>query len=207
MKRMLMTLLIGVALSGCAAQSPRQESGVERLADWLSGSFSSAAQAQKDASYFDVRLQVVPIWTGRGDGPWLYVEQALGTQLDKPYRQRVYRLLQLSDGTLESPVYELPQPEAVVGAWRDPARFAATGPETLLPRSGCAVRLRDEGTRFVGATEGKSCASALRGASYATSEVSLDANGIQSWDRGYDSADQQVWGATGGAYQFVRQPD
>lgn len=207
MKRMPKFLLIGAALSGCAALSPRQESGIERLADWLSGSFSSAAQAQKDASYFDVRLHVAPIWTGRDDGPWLYVEQALGTQLDKPYRQRVYRLLQLPDGQLESQVYELPQPDAVVSAWRNPASFPLAGPETLLARSGCAVRLRDEGTRFVGATEGRSCASALRGASYATSEVSLDANGIQSWDRGYDSTDQQVWGAVSGAYQFVRQID
>lgn len=207
MKRVLLSCLIGIALSSCAQLSPQPESRVERLALWLSGSFSSAAQAQRDASYFDVRLHVAPIWTGRDDGPWLYVEQALGAQLDQPYRQRVYRLLELPDGRVESQVYELPAPKAVIGAWRDPGRFPLAGPEPLLLRSGCAVRLQDAGTRFVGATEGKSCASALRGASYATSEVILDANRIQSWDRGYDSGDQQVWGAVGGAYEFVRQAD
>ncbi|MFM8642095.1 MAG: CpcT/CpeT family chromophore lyase, partial [Phycisphaerales bacterium] len=46
-------------------------------AAWLAGHYSSAAQAAEDATYFDVRLHIVPIWPDRVDGPWFYVEQAM----------------------------------------------------------------------------------------------------------------------------------
>lgn len=48
------------------------------LASWMTGSFSSGAQAAADSSYFDVRLQMVRIWPHRNDGYWLYVEQVWG---------------------------------------------------------------------------------------------------------------------------------
>jgi hypothetical protein len=44
----------------------------------------------------------------------------------------------------------------------------------------------------------------MRGASYATSEVVLRDDGLDTWDRGFDDAGKQVWGATKGAYQFRR---
>jgi hypothetical protein len=34
----------------------------------------------------------------------------------------------------------------------------------------------------------------------------VTANEITSWDRGFDSAGKQVWGATKGPYQFKKQP-
>ncbi len=44
-----------------------------------------------------------------------------------------------------------------------------------------------------------------QGASYATSEVTLDEVALESWDRGYDDTDTQVWGATQGPYVFIRR--
>jgi CpeT protein len=35
--------------------------------------------------------------------------------------------------------------------------------------------------------------------------VTLNDEGMQSWDRGYDTAGAQVWGAEKGAYIFVRK--
>ena len=52
---------------------------------------------------------------------------------------------------------------------------------------------------FRGSTEAGQCPSALRGASYATAEVVVGPEGIDSWDRGYDAAGEQVWGAEKGA--------
>jgi len=48
------------------------------------------------------------------------------------------------------------------------------------------------------------CKSTLRGATYATSSVSVHADKIMSWDQGYDSSGNQVWGATAGGYVFVK---
>jgi hypothetical protein len=178
---------------------------LDRLATWMSGRFSSAAQAETDPEYLDVRLTVTPIWTDRSDGRWLYVEQALGASLDRPYRQRVYRVVRGEDGSLESRVYLLPDPAAYVGAGADPSRFAALSRERLVPRNGCTVVLRPDGPdAFAGSTTGRACPSELRGAAYATSEVRVTADALRSWDRGFDAEGKQVWGAEKGPYLFLR---
>ena len=199
--------LLSFSLAGChSTQVPVPD--IQVVQDWLCGSFSSQAQAEAaPQDYFDIRLRVVPIWTKRSDGPWLYVEQAASKNLDKPYRQRVYRLQAQGDAVV-SEVYALRvDPLRWAGQWKDPWAFDAIGPEDLDERSGCAVVLRrvDEHS-FLGSTVGNGCPSELKGAVYATSEVRLAADGMTSWDRGYDAAGKQVWGATQGAYRFERQP-
>ena len=57
----------------------------------------------------------------------------------------------------------------------------------------------------MGGTRGEGCASNLRGAAYATSEVVIMPGRIESWDRGFDAEGHQVWGAEKGAYVFVRK--
>ena len=58
---------------------------------------------------------------------------------------------------------------------------------------------------FTGSTQGKSCNSELRGATYATSEVIIGNGFIESWDRGFNEKDEQVWGAEKGGYIFERK--
>lgn len=57
----------------------------------------------------------------------------------------------------------------------------------------------------MGATDGKRCSSVLRGASYATSEVSLSKALLRTRDRGFDKDNKQVWGAKKGPYVFAKQ--
>lgn len=216
-----LTLLLG---GGCSGPMPRggdqpaaDAQRVDQLADWLTGSFSSAAQAAADPeNYFDIRLEVVPIWPERDDGRWLYVEQAAAGVLDRPYRQRVYRVRAVEPGVYESVVYTLPgEGQDWAGAWRTPQRFDAIGPDDLDERDGCAVVMRwkpdhptaasaDAAGAFVGGTVGTSCASNLRGADYATSEVVILPDRLLTWDRGFTDAGEQVWGATSGGYVFRR---
>lgn len=210
----LLLLLLAVAAAAPAAPAPapaRPEAAADQdlatLTAWLSGSFSSAAQADADTNYFDIRLRVVPVWTARTDGPWLYVEQATATAQDKPYRQRVYRLRDGGDGTFTSEVFALPGARRFAGAWRQAQPLAELTPDSLLVRDGCAVVLRREANdRFAGGTVGQACASDLRGAAYATSEVTVGPDTIESWDRGFAADGSQAWGATGGGYVFVREP-
>lgn len=81
--------------------------GLDRLASAMAGSFSSEAKAAADHDYRDIRLHMVPIWRDRANERWLYVEQAVGSALDKPYRQRVYRLVEHADGSFESIVFTI----------------------------------------------------------------------------------------------------
>lgn len=192
---------------GMPAERLKQDGSLEELVSWMTGSFSSAEQAVADSAFFDIRLKMARIWESRDDAIWLYVEQAAASALDQPYRQRVYRVSEDGPGTYRSAVFELPDPSAMVGAFRDPSRLDGLSPNDLIARSGCEIELRREGDAYAGSTPGSQCLSTLRGASYATSEVVVTAEGIQSWDRGWDDAGDQVWGAVKGAYEFRKVHD
>lgn len=183
------------------------ESALANAAAWMPGDYSSSAQSKEDATYFDVRLHIVPIWTDRTDGPWLYVEQAMADAQDKPYRQRIYRLASAPGDRVESIIFELPgNPLQWAGAWREPARLNALDPGILEARTGCTVSLAMDGASALrGATNGTDCGSGLRGAAYATSEVTLTATELNTWDRGFDAEGRQVWGAVKGPYRFVKE--
>jgi hypothetical protein len=192
-----------MALSTPAAASTED---CETLVGWMTGSFSSAEQAAADSAFYDIRLEMVRVWPERSDGWWMYIEQAVAGHTDAPYRQRVYRVTEVESDLFKSAVYALPEPEVTVGAWRDEVPLEGLSPEDLELRAGCAVFLRrDSSGAFAGGTIGRGCASGLRGAAYATSEVVVTPGRIESWDRGFDESGEQVWGAEKGGYVFVRQ--
>jgi hypothetical protein len=198
-------------LGACASTASKDADAspdLGTLASWMSGSFSSAAQAAGDPeNYRDVRLHLTPIWTERADGRWLYVEQAMATSTEKPYRQRIYRLTKGTEkGTFESAVFELPgDPLVFAGAWRASELVSGLTPEDLSGKQGCSIILRFDATAFRGSTLGTDCLSTLRGAAYATSEVTIEPDRLISWDRGFDSDGWQVWGAEKGGYVFVKE--
>ncbi|MEO0588730.1 MAG: chromophore lyase CpcT/CpeT [Planctomycetota bacterium] len=173
----------------------------------MTGHFTSAEQAEVDEAYFDVTLHMVPIWPAHSTDAvrWLYVEQAITAAADRPYRQRVYRLS--DEGlALVSAVYELPgDAQQYVGAWRDVGLLAGVGPDDLVEREGCAITLIEgvDGS-YVGSTNEADCKSTLRGATYATSRVTIRDGVVESWDQGFDAAGEQVWGAEKGPYVFRR---
>lgn len=206
-------LTLAMLLSGCSsdteqAQAVKVDSELSRLTSWMSGSFSSYRQSVEDSSYYDIRLKMVPVWRHRSDSHWLYIEQAVSEYHQKPYRQRVYRVSKIDDTTYESAVYELPDPLTYAGAWKDEIPLEKLNPDSLILRQGCEIRLHPLGdSAFHGSTEDKACESTLRGASFAQSEVFLTADYLTSWDRGFDSAGLQVWGAEKGGYVFDKLYD
>jgi hypothetical protein len=196
-------------VTGNAQAGPSAPRDLDDVCRLLSGVFSSEAQARRDTSFFDIRLRMAPIWTARADGRWLYVEQATAAAQARPYRQRVYRVTGPdAGGALRSEVFALPGPRRFAGAWRREEPLRELTPDSLLAREGCAVVLRRaaDGT-FAGGTEGHGCASDLRGAAHATSEVTVGPGGLVSWDRGFAADGTQAWGATQGGYVFAREPD
>jgi CpeT protein len=98
----------------------------------------------------------------------------------------------------------LPNPDKAIGAWKDETLLAGVTPQMLSTRAGCTVYLKWDDGKFIGATKEKECKSTLRGATYATSEVTATPEGLRTWDRGYDADDKQVWGAVKGPYIFDR---
>ena len=187
----------------------RPSLGMLRFEQHLTGSFSSLNQAQDDPEYYEIELHMVPIWTDRTDGPWMYVEQAAAGSPDQPYRQRVYHLTQTGENEFVSAVYTFENPQGFVGAYMEPDPLASLSPSDLSVRQGCAITVRWDASEkaFIGSTNGRDCESALQGSTYATSEVYLHHDRLITWDRGFNDDDEQVWGAPTGGYIFDRIND
>lgn len=199
-----------------AAKEPEpKEALAAKLATWLEGRFDSKAQAKRDPTYFEISLAMCPVDAPELGARALYVEQAMIGKA--PYRQRLYVVEPIDATSARSRVFELVTPKAAVGLCdRETRTFT---PADVTSRDGCDVAMTWVGDRFVGHTpdatwdgarfvpdaRGARCPSDLNGASYATSEVELRADGLASWDRGFDAAGAQKWGAEKGPYEFVRR--
>ncbi len=207
MRTFLTTVAAMLALSACNAPRSANSSSnpeLDALQRAMTGTFTSAAQAAADEAYYDITLHMYPIWKGKGH--WLYVEQAVSTTPDQPYRQRVYQLEQVDKRTFKSVVYTLDNEAEYIGNWQVPASFDEMTEADLQLREGCAVILtkQRDGT-YRGSTVDDKCKSELRGAAYATSEVTIEEGRIVSWDRGFEASGEQVWGAEKGGYVFLKQ--
>ena len=199
MKSPLLLLFILFASNLYSQNQTDQE--LLQLAKMMQGEFSSKRQAKSDSDFYSITLKIVPIWKHRSDAIWMYVEQALESKQDKPYRQRIYRLSR-SGELFESAVFTLKDPLRFAGK---PELLTTLNPDSLQLRDGCSVFLRRKGkSEFVGSTGERTCPSDMRGASFASSEVRITRKQLISWDRGYDADGKQVWGAEKGGYVFDR---
>lgn len=192
---------VDAGTDGPAAEKPNEVSN--KLARWLSGQFDSKEQSVTNRSYFNITLAICPVALPELGKHVLYVEQAVAGSL--PYRQRLYVVEAVDDATGRSRVFEPKNADSLVGlcAAKSPPTLAAKDFEEKL---GCSVVLAWNGERFEGKTPADpKCPSDHEGATYATSDVTLGARELRSWDRGYDATGKQVWGATAGPYVFVRR--
>lgn len=207
LKQIIIILLLSCSMATWA-QKKVSDTDLALLKTFMSGAFSSELQAKNDTDFYDIHLHMKPIWETRKDGFWLYVEQAIASALEKPYRQRVYQVTMLNDTTIVSKVFEMKSPLRFAGAYKNTDLLKSLTVDSLELREGCSILLhsRSNGT-FVGSTNQQDCLSSLRGASYATSEVVISKEKLVSWDRGWDSDGKQMWGAIKSGYQFVKKHD
>jgi len=200
-------LFIALILFSCNTTKRAQKSQVsdfDNLKSMMTGSFNSTAHAARDTNYYDITLHMYPIWEDDAQ-TWLYVEQTVTSMPDKPYRQRVYRLEQTDKSTFKSYIYTFEDPKMFVGAWKDKSIFANMTPAEVKLKEGCEVVLKKQKDgSFSGKTGAQTCKSSLRGASFATSEVTVVPGKIVSWDQGWNDKGEQVWGATLAGYEFVK---
>lgn len=203
MKHLLLTAFALLALNACSTklQPKATKSDITELYKLMQGSFNSAEQAKADSSYFNISLHMYPIW--EGNGHFLYVEQAVNSMQNKPYRQRIYELEQVDENTYNSHVYKIPADSLWIGKWKTPDSFNKLKKEDLILLNGCEVVLKKLGkNHYKGSTGDRSCKSTLYGASYAQSEVEIIPGTIKSWDRGFDAEGNHIWGAVKAGYIF-----
>jgi hypothetical protein len=204
--RYFIILCLFISISSCKDKVAVSEEKVQinhlpELFSLMQGSFDSEIQSQVDSTYFNIALHMYPIWKDKGH--FLYVEQALNTKQDKPYRQRIYEVSQLNDSLYSSAIYTIENDSLWIGKWKSPEAFDALTLKHVTKKEGCEVILKRIGHNlYQGETGDKTCASSLYGAAYATSEVEIMEDKIISWDRGFDDNDEHIWGAEKGGYIF-----
>ena len=205
--RFFFTFFSMLLIFTCTDQTNRSDQGsdLDTLAAWMAGSFSSEAQSLSDSSYRHVRLHMIPIWQQQSEGYWFYIEQSIAGYEDRPYRQRIYHLVQQDDSTFRSDVFVFNNPLRFAGNWQTGEAVKGLTPDSLELREGCSIFLQRHSPEiYSGSTRGEGCESTLRGASYATSEVTITKTEMISWDRGFDDHRVQVWGAEKGGYIFKK---
>ena len=203
MSRFLLLILVITLSTSCKQKEsiPKIDQELNELFGLMQGSFNSQIQSEVDSTYFNISLHMYPIWEDKGN--FLYVEQALNSKQDKPYRQRIYEVTRLNDSTFSSAIYKLDVDSLWIGKWKTPAAFDSISLKDISLKSGCEVLLtRLEPNYFAGETGEKTCESKLYGAQYATSEVEIFEDKIISWDRGFDAEGNHIWGAKEGGYIF-----
>jgi len=205
---MTVTKFLGFLLLACffscqpAKPGFATDQALQSLQQLMAGTYSSELQSKEDKDFYAISLRMVPIWQSRGY--FLYVEQALFTKQDQPYRVRIYELRHEGD-QLISRIYTLKEEKKWVGKWKTPKDFEQLTLEGIELKSGCEVVLKQTVSQvYEGQTGEKTCPSELKGASYATSKVTIDAKQLRSWDQGFDKDGKQVWGATKSGYIFDR---
>jgi hypothetical protein len=122
---------------------------------------------------------------------------------DRPYGQRVYRVHEGADGEVLADLYSIDNPQRFVQGWED-GKLAQLQHDALRPLVGCTLHLRAEGDAWRGGTKGRGCESKRGGAAYSTAEVTIDAKGVRTWERGFDTAGKEVWGAKA-PYEFSKR--
>jgi hypothetical protein len=203
MKRLLPLFALILCTFSCKNESvpPKEDAELKELFSLMQGSFNSEIQSQVDSSYYNISLHMYPIWEEKGN--FLYVEQALSSMQDKPYRQRIYEVTKASDSTFSSAVYTLKADSIWVGKWKNLKVFDSISMEDIAIKEGCEVILKSVNrNHFIGKTGDTTCVSTMRGASFARSEVEILEDKIISWDRGFDANGNYVWGAEKSGYIF-----
>ncbi|WP_396153763.1 chromophore lyase CpcT/CpeT [Flavobacterium sp.] len=196
----IVSLLSIFILFGWNSTQEKKTTDLAYLVAIMQGIYSSEKQSIDDKEYFNISLRMTPIWKSKGH--YLYVEQAMFEKQDSPYRVRIYKVSQRNNEFI-SEIYTLKNEKEWIGMWKTPEAFDNLVESDIELKPGCEVILKKQpdGT-FIGQTGEKTCPSELRGASYASSKVTVTPTQILSWDQGFDKDGKQVWGAVKGGYIF-----
>jgi len=194
-----------------AVEPPAPANSVQRVADFLIGAMETevAPRNPDDAPLFvrmttcaidfDPQASEIPRPTIA-----LYQEQAVTTNLGQPYRQRLLLLSAVgsaSGDAVESFNYRLADDARWAGlCQRDRADRAIVADD--LGDAVCGLHLERRGDGFLGNTPDGGCPSDYRGASFTTNTIWLTETTMETWDRGFDAAGNQVWGAEDESYLF-----
>lgn len=182
-----------------------QASQINKLYDYLNGSFTSANQSIYNSNFFDVTVRNCPvnIIGGNSNSRYLLLRQSISLFQESPYRVRLVELLQ--DGNLIKSKNYAPINELDLSETCDNNNIPTFLREDFSLKPKCILSLYEDSDKFIGSTGRPGCSSQRNGASFVSSDVEVTSTYFKSLDRGWDNNGNQVWGSTNGAYVFEKK--
>ncbi|ERT05719.1 hypothetical protein M595_4327 [Lyngbya aestuarii BL J] len=207
----IVTLITTASLFGCGLilnSTPRQ---VLEVVSYLTGVMETSAQAQAVTGAPSVRMTTCVVKvadadeiTQRSPAIFLYQEQAMTSNPQKPYRQRFLQISPSADGQkVESATFVPPNLRALVNFCSQPESERLVTIEDIGDYR-CSVFLQPAGSQYIGQTQPEGCPANYKGAVTITNRITLDAQSMETFDRGYDQKGNQIWGAEDQSYQYQR---
>lgn len=187
-------------------------SELSTLGTYLCGTFDNTVQAKADPIWY-VKLQV---WHRRtnlfqDDSITIFAEQANTLNLDQPYRQRLMRLQESSEG-LTVQFYGFKTPGSVLGAGQNPDLLANIRPDEIDFLPGCLLNVTARSLNGKPAFEAVAPIGCRCQFKYGDKigQVSLgfavSETEFHSYDKGIDPETQKpIWGALMGPYQHQKR--
>lgn len=186
------------------------------LANYLAGEYDNREQALAEPIWFvHLRLWQRPVDLFTDDSITLFAEQANVVNIDRPYRQRILRLMPNPDSETGLYVqYYMPKnPSALIGAGRNPDLLKTLTPEQLELLPGCILSVSQQ---TVAPSNYQFTASPLPDTRCTftyldnTVQVSLGfavtETELQTYDKGIDQeTGKATWGAIIGPYRYTKR--
>ncbi|MGF1491650.1 MAG: chromophore lyase CpcT/CpeT [Microcoleaceae cyanobacterium] len=199
------------SLAGCLSSKPTIQQQVEEVAYYLTGVMETSLPPTPDSESPTVRIVTCKVEvpgenqvTEPSPMIFLYQEQALTDDLAAPYRQRFLVLSPSQDGNqVEAATYIPTKPAAWVNFCGQPEDLRIVQRQSL-GNYRCSVFLEQAETEYVGQTQVGGCPANYRGAVRVTNQIILRSEGMETLDRGFDQAGNQVWGAENAPYRYRR---
>ena len=177
---------------------------LKMLVAYLSGHFESKNQTPDQVNYYDVQLDVIPIWKKKKDDYWLYVEEATAERAAVTYHQQVFHVYKMGSLFLRE-TYTIRNPMRYEGPKRFRKTLRRLRQDSLEIITGCEVYFRYDSGRFVGQTNRLTCPTKIPGAASGMQELLVSDSQMKSLDRGFDEAGEPVWGLVKGPFVFQRK--
>lgn len=119
---------------------------VEKVFNMYLGLFSNKKQSRVEGSplYRSQEIISVPIWPKRGDEYWLYVCWLQENRPDDLLSQEVWNFKKKDRETIEIIMYDLPNKERYVSAWRKKDPLSNLSVEDLIYNDGCTATVTRE---------------------------------------------------------------
>lgn len=182
-----------------------QDPQVNAVAQLFNGAFDNAAQVAADDSFLPVRFYncpaIVPDSPFPQTTPISISEQASNAPTLQFASQRLVQIRRSVDGeTIELASYKLKG-----DGWEnfcDRPVDARQIEADAIGNAECIIVFRPDDEAFVGATPPGGCPSQFRGSQAVEIDARLSREGLEMWERWYDSAGNQVAGSQTGAYIY-----